>query len=162
MEGMMKADGQITGNVGLYYACFRLSRLGWNAMATARNARGIDIVAYRGAGHQFIGVQIKTLSKQPPVPLGPTLDKIAGDYWVIVTNAASDAPTCYIMLPDEVRRGAHRGEKDGKISYWLQPKAYALEAYREKWNRIQLTEPPPSKARRSFAAPPPFAVASPE
>jgi len=37
---------QITGNIGLYYTCYRLSRLGWNVMPTSRNARGIDIIAY--------------------------------------------------------------------------------------------------------------------
>jgi len=37
-----KKDNQVTGNVGLYYVCYRLSRMGWNAMPTARNARGID------------------------------------------------------------------------------------------------------------------------
>ena len=42
----MKKDNQITGNVGLYYVCYRLSIMGWNAMPTARNARGIDIIAY--------------------------------------------------------------------------------------------------------------------
>lgn len=30
----------------MYYACYRLSRMGWNVMPTARNARGIDIIAY--------------------------------------------------------------------------------------------------------------------
>ena len=34
---------QITGNIGLYYTCYQLSRLGWNVMPTSRNARGIDI-----------------------------------------------------------------------------------------------------------------------
>jgi hypothetical protein len=35
----MSLDPQITGNVGLYYCCYRLSQLGWNVMPTARNAR---------------------------------------------------------------------------------------------------------------------------
>lgn len=34
---------QITGNIGLFYACYELSRKGWNVMPTSRNARGIDI-----------------------------------------------------------------------------------------------------------------------
>ena len=35
----MKLDAQVVGNVGLYYVCYKLSRLGWNVMPTARNAR---------------------------------------------------------------------------------------------------------------------------
>lgn len=43
---MIILDAQIVGNVGIYLNCFRLSLLGWNAVPTARNARGIGIVAY--------------------------------------------------------------------------------------------------------------------
>jgi hypothetical protein len=58
-----------------------------------------------------------------------------GDFWVIVNNVARDA-TVFIMLPEEVRDRAHRGEKDGRISYWLQPKSYELPEFREAWKRI--------------------------
>ena len=34
-------DNQLVGNVGLYYICYELSRLGWNVLPTSRNARGI-------------------------------------------------------------------------------------------------------------------------
>ena len=28
------------------------------------------------------------------------------------------------------------GEKDGRVSYWLQPSAYDTDAFRGAWNRI--------------------------
>jgi hypothetical protein len=59
-----------------------------------------------------------------------------GDFWIIVTNAATDKPVCFIMTPDEVKRLAHRGEKDGRVSYWLQPNKYHTDEFREKWGRI--------------------------
>ena len=31
---------------------------------------------------------------------------------------------CFIMKPDEARRLAHRGEKEGRVSYGLQPNQY--------------------------------------
>lgn len=46
----MALDPQITGNVGLYYCCYKLSLLGWNVMPTARNARGVDIIVYSREG----------------------------------------------------------------------------------------------------------------
>lgn len=131
----MGLDPQITGNVGLYYCCYHLSLLGWNVMPTARNARGIDIVAYSRDLKRYIGVQVKALSKRAPVPLGKSLDKIMGDYWVIINKIASE-PSAFILLPAEVRALAHRGEKDGRVSYWLQPAAYDKEEYRESWERI--------------------------
>jgi hypothetical protein len=131
----MKLGIQITGNIGLYYTCYRLSLLGWNVMPTSRNARGIDIIAYSTDGLRFIGVQVKALSKRNPVPIGTSLDKIMGNFWVIVTNVAQE-PCAFVMLPSEVQERAHRGEKDGRISYWLQPNSYDTDEFREAWYRI--------------------------
>lgn len=96
----MKLNPQVTANVGLYYCCYRLSLLGWNVMPTARNARGIDIIAYDRTGSEFIGVQVKALSKRNPVPLGTDLEKIMGDFWIIVNNLSQN-PAAFIMLPSE-------------------------------------------------------------
>jgi len=104
-------------------------------MTTARNARGVDIIAYNSDCSRMISVQVKTLSKKHTVPLGTTLDKVVGQFWVIVNNATTD-PQTYIMLPDEVKRLAHRGEKDGRVSFWLQPTAYCVTEFHEAWDRI--------------------------
>lgn len=135
-NGTAPLDPQLTGNVGLYYCCYRLSLLGWNVMPTARNARGVDIIAYSRDASRFVGVQVKALSKRSPVPLGTSLDKIMGDFWVIVTKVAAPTPSAFILLPSEVRERAHRGEKDGRVSYWLQPGDYEQDPFREAWERI--------------------------
>ena len=102
----MKLDAQLTGNIGLYYTCYQLSRMGWNTMPTTRNARGIDIVAYNRMGTKFLGIQVKTLSKRNPVPLGNSMGKIMGDYWIIINNVAKE-PNAFILLPNEVKSLAH-------------------------------------------------------
>jgi len=131
----MKLDNQVTANIGLYYTCYQLSRMGWNVMPTARNARGIDIVAYDKVGRRFIGIQVKSLSKKAPVPLGTSLEKVMGDFWVVVNNLSSE-PNAFILLPDEVKSLAHRGEREGRVSYWLQPKSYDTPKFKEAWERI--------------------------
>jgi len=104
-------------------------------MPTSRNARGVDILAYNRDCTRTISIQVKTLSKTPPVPLGPSLNKIMGDFWVIVNNVAA-SPQTYVLRPQEVEKLAHRGVKDGKVSYWLQPAAYDKQKFREAWHRI--------------------------
>lgn len=131
----MKLNPQVTANVGLYYCCYRLSLLGWNVMPTARNARGIDIIAYDRTGSEFIGVQVKALSKRNPVPLGTDPEKIMGDFWIIVNNLSQN-PAAFIMLPSEVKERAHRGEIDGRVSFWLQPAAYDQPSFCEAWERL--------------------------
>ena len=129
---MMK-DSQITGNIGLYWACYHLSRMGWNAMSTARNARGVDIIAYNRDCSRMISIQVKTLSKRDPV--GNSLDKIMGDFWVIV-NRVSSEPQTYVLLPSEVNDLAHREEKDGRVSFWLEPSSYCVEEFHDAWDRM--------------------------
>ena len=104
-------------------------------MPTARNARGVDIIAYNRDCTRMISIQVKTLSRKSPVPLGASLDKVMGDYWVIVCNVEL-SPETYVLLPGEVKKRAHRGEKDGRVSYWLQPGSYRVERFHDAWDRI--------------------------
>ena len=104
---------------------YQLSRMEWNAMPTSRNARGVDIIAYTCDCSRVISVQVRTLSKKAPVPLGTSLNKAMGDFWVIV-NEVDKEPQLYVLLPHEVRALAHRGEKDGRVTFWLQPPRPAL------------------------------------
>lgn len=131
----MNLNLQITGNVGLYYCCYKLSLLDWNVMPTARNARGVDIIAYNGDASHFIGIQVKALGKRKAVPLGITLEKCMGDFWVIINRVAA-APAAFVLLPSEVKERAHRSEKDGRISFWLEPGDYDQPQFREAWERI--------------------------
>jgi hypothetical protein len=122
---------QVVGNVGMYFAAYRLSMLGWNVMPTARNARGIDLLAYISSGSHYLGIQVKAVSRQlPPIPIGKSVEALMGDWWIIVTGSATERPLCFIMEPNEVKRLAHRGEKDGRISYWLRAKHYNADKFR--------------------------------
>jgi len=133
-----KRDSQIVGNTGLYYVSYQLSKFGWNVMPTTRNAKGIDIVAYNQDASRYIGIQVKSLSARAPVPLGTSLEKIMGDFWIVVNNLSGD-PNCYILLPDEVKQLAYRGEKEERVSYWLQPNVYDKEDYKDAWHRLDIT-----------------------
>jgi len=134
-EEKARLTSQTVGNVGLYYVCYRLSREGWNVMPTARNARGVDVLIYSQDGSRTCSIQVKALSRRVPVPLGPNMEKFFGDWVVICRNVLAD-PQCFVLKPEEVRKLAHRGEKDGRVSYWLQPREYEADPYREAWARI--------------------------
>jgi hypothetical protein len=132
---------QLTGNAGLYYICWQLSRRGWHAMPTVRNARGSDLMITDGAESVFLGLQSKALSKRNPVPLGTSLEALRSDWWVITIHANSAHPICFILTLDEIRALAHRGEKDGRVSYWLQPTSYDREEFRDAWQRLGTPRP---------------------
>ena len=137
----MKRPPQIVGNIGLYWVCFKLSERGWNVMPTSRNARGIDIICFSMDGLQMLTVQVKSLSKRPPVPLGKDLDRIMGNFWIIVNSLDTGNPQAYILFPDEVRDKATRSEKrtdvGTEVQFWLAPKDYAVDEFKERWDRIQ-------------------------
>jgi hypothetical protein len=105
-------------------------------MPTARNAKGIDVLIYSQDAKRTLTVQVKALSKRSPVPLGGKLDNLIGDFFIVCRNLASHAPECFILTPEEVINLAHKGEKNGKISYWLQPKQYEGDSFATRWDRI--------------------------
>ena len=79
----MGHPNQIIGNIGLFYACYRLSALGWNAMPTSRNARGIDVSCVSIESSRMLTFQIKAFTKMQSVPLGKSLD---GNHWGLLDN----------------------------------------------------------------------------
>lgn len=128
---------QLTGNAGLYHVARELSRRGWHVMPTVRNARGADLYAASDDETRVLPIQSKALSKRAPVPLGTSLENLRSFWWVVTINANTASPTCYVLTIDEVKAAAHRGvNAGGVVSYWLQPKSYALPAYREAWDRL--------------------------
>lgn len=129
-------DKQTVGNVGMYYVCYRLSLLGWNAMPTSRNARGIDVLIYSQDGTTTHTIQVKTLSKFLPVPLGPKLSHLTAHWVIVCAGVALGEPQCYVLTPTEVAELAHKGVSGRKISYWLQPKAYRDPKFANQWDRI--------------------------
>lgn len=104
-------------------------------MPTARNARGVDIVAYSADASRFISIQVKSLSKRVAVPLGSSLENVMCDHWIVV-NKAVTAPTAFILSPGEVKALAAKNEKNGKVSFWLDPPKYDQECFREAWGRL--------------------------
>lgn len=127
-------DSAMTGNAGLNYASWQLSRRGWHVMPTIRNARGSDLIVTDGEESIFFGVQSKALSRRQAVPLGQSLEGLRSEWWVITIHANTDKPICFVMRSDEVRRLASRDRNGGR--YWLEPQSYDRDEFREAWERV--------------------------
>ena len=123
---------QIVGNIGLFYICYELCKRGWNAMPTSRNAKGVDIIIYNQDATKKYTIQSKSLSRRSPVPLGIS-GQIIADYLVICRNVF-EIPEIFITTFKDIESQIHRGERAGKISYWLQPKDY--EGFKNNWELI--------------------------
>lgn len=108
-------------------------------MPTARNARGVDVIAYSQDANRKFVIQVKALSRRAPVPLGTNLEGLFGDFIIICRGVASETPACFVLTPSEVRERAHRGEKEGRVSYWLQPKQYEAASFREATRQFALS-----------------------
>lgn len=134
----MKHPNQITGNIGLFWVCYKLSQLGWNAMPTSRNARGIDVVAFSTDGSRMVTLQVKTLadpfSGASNISVGRELDRVGmANWWVIVIDALRE-PRAFILSPEEVKRlSVVKTGKQGS-NYWLRARAY--EHFHDRWERI--------------------------
>lgn len=107
----MSLNQQTVGNIGLHYFCYRLSRFGWNVMPTTRNAKGIDILVYSQDASRNFTIQVKSLSRRSPVPLGNNLDNLFANYVIICRKVIEETLECFILTPEEIRRLVHKGEK---------------------------------------------------
>lgn len=129
-----RLSNQLVGNIGLYYVCYELSRRGWNALPTSRNAKGVDVVIYNESASRKYTIQVKGLTKHNPAPFGSSLDGMIADFVVICVGVLDEKPQTYIATKEEVMSRMHEGVKDGKRSYWLQPKGY--ESFKDRWDKI--------------------------
>lgn len=108
---------------------------GWHVMLTIRNAKGSDLIVTDADETIFFGVQSKALSRRSAVSLGLALETLRSDWWVITVNANADSPVCYVLSLQDVRRIATR-DKGGEQRYWLEPRDYERDEFREAWHRL--------------------------
>lgn len=125
---------QFTGNAGLSYVAWQLSRRGWHVVPTIRNARGSDMLVTDADEVEKFGVQSKALSKRYAVPLGKSLDNLRSEWWIITIHANTDQPICFLMRQEEVKERASQDKNGG--AFWLEPRDYDQEEFRDAWDRI--------------------------
>ena len=92
-------SAQLTGNIGLFYACYQLSLRDWNALPTCRNAKGADIICVKGK--KRFGIQVKALSSQSDVPLGRGELDESVDFWAVIMNVRDDEKRKVFIIPQE-------------------------------------------------------------
>ncbi len=145
----MSNDKQLTGNIGVYYVAWQLSRFGWNVMLTVRNAKGADMFALSEDENIQRPIQVKAHASNPQdtfLGLDPT--KHVTPWWMFVAFARSAEPVCYVMSLDEVRArmvrdpGSRSGKAELERAFWLDRRYYTpgsdremIEA-RDAWDRL--------------------------
>jgi len=114
-------NNQQVGNVGLYYSCLLLTQHGWLAFPTVRNAKGADIYAiHPESPEKAIPIQVKTISKETPVPMGNWKNRTEKYLFVVV---GIENPKLYFtQTRDILDKVIERNVKNGKTSYWLSKK----------------------------------------
>jgi len=128
---------QLVANIGLFYSCYELSKMGWNCLPTSRNAKGVDIVIYSQNSRLKYAIQVKSLSKRNPVPFGTSAELIA-DFLIIYREAKKEEtkPEIFVLSSEDIGPEVlGKSESKGKVSFWLSPRSY--EAHKDRWDKIQ-------------------------
>ncbi|SIM79516.1 hypothetical protein [Cuniculiplasma divulgatum] len=125
------SNRQITGNIGLYYICYKLSRMGWNVLPTSRNAKGIDIIAYGKQGEKMLMIQTKGYTKKAAVGPFKDVSEIIADFYIVSWNVYT-SPVTYILTKEELKSvlSKHKGV------YWAESKDYAKDDFLQRWDKI--------------------------
>lgn len=121
---------QRTGNIGLFYIGYKLSRLGWNVLLTTRNARGADAIIYNEASDKKYTIQTKGFTDEEAVPFKEK-SYVVEDFYIIATLVYK-CPVVYILTGEEVKENLTLT----KSGYFLEKKHYLKEEFKEKWQKI--------------------------
>lgn len=117
---MEQMSRNIVGNIGLYFVCWELSRLGWNVIPTSRNARGVDVLIYSQDAAKKLALQVKALSKRNAVGVGK--ECFIGDFLIVVVGIQD--PKVFILPVVKANKLISKKIKNGISSYWLESKDY--------------------------------------
>jgi hypothetical protein len=128
----MALASQVVHNMGVYHVCHRLWRLGWDV--DLRKGEGIDISACKRNSSCKITVQVKSLSKPNPAPLGKDLANLAADF-VVVCRLDEDSPKCYILTTEEVKQLADRWGQNEPEIYTLERRNYEHDKFLD-WSKL--------------------------
>ena len=112
-------------------------------LPTSRNARGVDVIIYSQDAKTIHTIQVKTLSKRNPVPLGSNLDNLFADFFVVCVrtvapNSGADEPNpeCFVLRKKELLNGISKWGKGKKMQYTVERKDYENDTFRERWDKI--------------------------
>lgn len=64
------------------------------------------------------------------------MKNLIAEYVIICRNIFNEEPETFIATVDDIREKINKKEKNGKKSYWIQPKDY--EKFQDKWEKIGL------------------------
>jgi len=141
-----ETNNQITGNIGVFYVCYRLSLENWNVLPTIRNASGADIFIVKE--RRRLGLQVKTLSVKDNINIGANPFDYSIDYWIILMNVKKEEnPSPYIISrPDmemEIERCGRSNRGTGLLKcyddiYWIQKKFLLsdVHGYSKDWSSL--------------------------
>lgn len=142
----------LCGTAGEYFVAAELSRLGYVASITLRNARGIDILASDADAKRSVGIQVKTTqrsSKEWMLNKKAEKDSAANLFYVFVNLNHGKAPEYHIVPRATVAKYIREDyaawmkvpRRDGKShdpDNTLRKFRIEDEKYRDRWDLLGL------------------------
>ena len=109
-----------TRSAGVRHARDKLSLLNWKITPRMQGRAELHVMERDGITHT---VQIRTLSKEAPVPFPQGLDILDAIDYLVICNNLQGRPNLIVLEPETVRRSIHK-DTINEHAYWLQPPAY--------------------------------------
>jgi hypothetical protein len=131
--------GQLTGIAAVNLVAARLALLGFNAMVTARNAAGTDILVENPATGRSISVQVKSNRRTGTFFLvGKRALAVERIYVCVNIRAGIDGdsrPVCYIVPGRFMRNHRRIGRRRKSVWYWVDRDD--IERFRDRWESFK-------------------------
>ena len=133
----MPSKGQLTGMVGVYIVATELTRQGFIACTTSRNARGADILVTDQNCRHACSLQVKTNAKNASFwLLNPhAKEMVASTHFYVFVNAVEDKPE-FFVVPSRVVARKMVVDKQRK-STWYSIYRKEVKEFKDKWGLLR-------------------------
>ena len=127
---------EMTGKLGLYHVCCKLSEIGWTIKPTSGDARANRINCTNENSSKTISLQVRSRRGKDYATSISNPNEIIGDFWIIVLNTSLNNSECYVIPASEIANNIETQENEsGKISHFLARK-FNIEPFKENWKPI--------------------------
>ena len=124
----------MTGSMGLYHVCLKLSELAWHVQVKKTNANSPNKGWCWRHKQKRISFETHGVGGKSPIQLYKRPRSIRSDFVIMVTELDSAAPVCYLLSNSEAKMA---GQTNSDGTQFLNPKAYAKEEFREQWEKLE-------------------------
>lgn len=127
---------RVSGNIGLYYVCYRLSVRDWRVLVSKRNMSCPNRGRCWKVRGKEVSFQTTNQREKGPIQFDGGLEEITEDFLISVVNSDTGEPEVYVFTADEAR-DCMVVSKTNPDRAFIGEKVYDTDRFEERWDKLE-------------------------